>query len=141
MKKKRINKKDEDLQRFGIIRVSCAADASHLKELLCLLRDKRTTYANRRHVVRALGRIGGAEAKEAILSVLTSGSGLILGDAAEAAGKLSIRDALPTLHGLTEHRLDWVRQKSAWAIGRMESNKRKLSPSALRRFRSLRQRG
>jgi len=124
MKKKHINQKDEDLQRADIIAVSRRADASRLGELLHLLAAKGTSYANRRHIVRALGRIGGDKAEQAILDALTRGSGLVLGDAAEAAGRLSIRAALPLLRQLTIHREDWVRQKSSWAIRRMTVRKR-----------------
>jgi HEAT repeat protein len=112
---KHLHKGDETRRRWKIIDVSRTGDASSLPELLGRLRSNET-YANRRHIVRALGNIGGPQAEAKLLELLSSERGLILGDIVQALGKLGCRRALPTLKGLRDHDAEWVRQNVSFAI-------------------------
>ncbi|MGE5549850.1 MAG: hypothetical protein ACM3ZC_04865 [Bacteroidota bacterium] len=54
---KHLHKGDETLRRGKIIGASRAGDAGKLPQLLASL-DGDETYENKRHIVRALGKIG-----------------------------------------------------------------------------------
>jgi HEAT repeat protein len=58
--------------------------------------------------------------KPSCLELLTTESGLILGDLANALGRLRLRAALPALKELKDHPLEWVRQNVAFAERRLE---------------------
>jgi hypothetical protein len=105
---------DEDQRRFAIIEASRTADRSALPRLLELL--DADSYANRRHVVRALGRIGGAAVEARLLHMLEVEEGLILGDVAQSLGRLACAAAVEPLRRLGPHELEWVRQNVRWAL-------------------------
>ena len=109
---------DEDARRVAIIEASRTADASQLPHLLRLL--ERDTYANRRHIVRALGRIGGDEVVRRLLALLEAEEGLMLGDVARALGGLRVAAAAPRLRQLVGYPLAWVRDSARWALVRIE---------------------
>ncbi len=67
----------------------------------------------------ALGNIGGQQAEAALLEQLASERGLILGDLAQALGKLRSRLAVSTLKSLRDHELEWVRQNARFALRRL----------------------
>jgi HEAT repeat protein len=89
-----------------------------LSQLLARL-DSDETYDNKRHIVRALGNIGGPRAKAKLLDLLCSQRGLILGDIAHALGILRSRGALPRLKTLRDHELEWVRQNVCFALNQL----------------------
>jgi HEAT repeat protein len=107
----------EEQRRWAIIDASLAADPASVPALLSLLR--RDTYANRRHIARALGNIGGPDAESALLELLRSEEGLLLGDAARALGRLGVTSATDRLRELLDHELDWVRSGAREALGRL----------------------
>jgi HEAT repeat protein len=109
-----LNSIDEDLRRFAIMEASRTKDASCLPRLLALL--EADTYPNRRHIVRALGNIGGEANERRLLELLKIEDGLILGDIANALGKVGSRAALPQLRELEAHPTEWVTQNARAAI-------------------------
>lgn len=111
---------DEDMRRFAIMKISRTADASRLPELLRLL--ETDTYDNCRHIARALGHIGGAEAERRLLDLLSSEEGLILGDTARALGALRIASARARLEVLLKHPIPWVKDSARWALKQIEDN-------------------
>jgi HEAT repeat protein len=115
---KRLHKGDETRRRWKIIDASRAGDSSLLPQLLARL-DGDETSDNKRHIVRALGNIGGSHAERKLLALLGTERGLILGDIAHALGQIGSRRALPLLKSLCDHKLEWVRQNANFAIRRM----------------------
>jgi HEAT repeat protein len=120
--KKRLHKGDESIRAGKIMSASRAGDASMLPQLLARL-DSNELYENKRHIVRALGNIGGSKAEAKLLELLQSQRGLMLGDIAEALGKLRSRRAVPRLRSLCDHKLEWVRHSANRAVTRIEANK------------------
>ena len=74
---------------------------------------------NKRHIVRALGNIGDQSVGRHLLQLLDYEHGLILGDIAEALGKLQSIASKEQLQGLAEHHLPWVVQKARWALKKL----------------------
>jgi len=115
---KQLHKGDESRRRWKIIDASWAADASLLGQLLARL-DGKESYENKRHIVRALGNIGGPQAEDKLIGLLVSQRGLILGEVAQALGELGSRRALPALKGLGDHESKWIRQNVEFALRRL----------------------
>ena len=115
-----LRKGDETRRRWRIIDASRAGDASMLPQLLARL-DGDESQDNKRHIVRALGNIGGARAEDKLIGMLETQRGLILGDVAHALGKLRSRRAVPLLDGLRDHESEWVRQNVAFALRRIKA--------------------
>ena len=109
-----LSSEDEDERRFAIMDASQRSDAAALPKLLGLLQTD--TYSNRRHIVRALGHIGGIEAEKTLLRLLPNESGLILGDLARAIGERKLTAARDELQALLDHKLEWVRSNAQWAL-------------------------
>lgn len=118
---KHLHKGDETRRRWKIIDASRSGDASVLPQLLARLGGNET-YENKRHIVRALGNIGGRCAEARLLESLGSEQGLILGDIAQALGRLRSRRAAVLLRGLSDHESEWVRQNAAFALRRLASD-------------------
>jgi HEAT repeat protein len=117
----------EDERRFAIMEASRTGDGSKLPRLLILLQTD--TYSNRRHVARAIGRIGGGKAQGTLLELLDQTDGLILGDIARSLGQLKVIAALPRLQSLQNHELDWVRDSARWACQEMQRTTEPEGPS------------
>jgi HEAT repeat protein len=115
---KRLHKGDESRRRWKIIDASRAGDASLLPQLLARL-DGNESYDNKRHIVRALGNIGGPRAEEKLIALVGTQRGLILGDIAHALGQIGSRQALPALKNLCNHELEWVRQNASFAVRKL----------------------
>jgi HEAT repeat protein len=115
---KHLHKGDEKARRMKIIDASRNGDAALLPQLLSRL-DAAETYDNKRHIVRALGNIGGPRAEQRLLELLRTHPGLILGDVAQALGKLGSRQAVPALKSLRDHEIEWVRQNANAALRRL----------------------
>src|SRR5260370_35818452 len=111
---------DEDVRRLAILESSRGADARQLPRLLRLL--ERDTYANRRHIARALGSIGGDEAIRRLLGLLEAEEELMLGDVGRALGGLGVAAAVPRLRQLGGPPLPWVRESVRWALDRIEGS-------------------
>ena len=92
---------NEEQRRWAIIDASSRADASALPTLLSVLADE--TEANRRHIARALGNIGGETCEARLLAMLETEAGIILGDVARSLGQLKSEAALERLRGLLKH--------------------------------------
>jgi len=118
---KHLHKGDESQRRWKIIDASRSGDVGLLPQLLARLSGGET-YENRRHIVRALGNIGGPQAEAKLVELLTSERGPLLGEVAQAVGKLRLRQAIPTLKLLSVHESEWVRQNAAFALGRLASD-------------------
>jgi HEAT repeat protein len=98
-----------------IIAVARARDARYVPQLLARLSTE--TYANQRHIVRALAQIGDAvAATPALRAHLSSSSGLILGDLAAALAELGDKESLPELERLLQHDTEWVRTQAQRAV-------------------------
>ena len=113
---KHLHKGDEAHHRWKIIDDSRAADASLLPQLLARLDGDAD---NKRHIVRALGNIGGPQVEEKLVGLLGSRQGLILGDVAQALGKLGSRRSVLALKGFSDHESAWVRQNVNFALRRI----------------------
>jgi HEAT repeat protein len=118
---KRLHKGDESHRRWKIIEASRSADVGVLPQLLARL-SSAETYQNRRHIVRALSNIGGPQAEAKLLELLASERGPLLGEVAQAIGKLRLRQAIPALKLLSAHESEWVRQNVAFALGRLAAD-------------------
>ena len=118
---KHLHKGDETRRRWKIIDASRSGDASLLPQLLARI-DGGETYGNRRHIVRALGNIGGPRAEAKLLELLGTERGLILGDVARALGEIGCRRAAPPLKTLRDHESEWVRQNVAFALRRLSDH-------------------
>jgi HEAT repeat protein len=123
---KRLHKGNEERRCWNIIDVFRSRDARYVPQLLALLRG-RETYDNKRHIIRALGNIGDTRAERALLSLLDTSRGLMLGDVVHSLGQLRSQAALGRIAALREHDLRWVRQNANWALAGM-SGRRKHSP-------------
>jgi len=111
---------DEDLRRWAVIDISKSRNPVYVPELLRRFSIEPSEHV-RRHIVRALGNIRSSAAVPMLLDILTNGSGLIIGDAAEALGRLrepAARDALARLVGSKQ---DWVRNKATWALRQLDT--------------------
>ena len=100
---KHLHEGDETL-RWKTIDASRSADASLLPQLLARL-DGDETYESRRHIVRALGNIGGPRAEAKLLELLDSEPGLIIGDITRALGEIGCRRAAPPLEDFARPRI------------------------------------
>jgi HEAT repeat protein len=119
---KHLQKGDEAHRRWKIIDASRSADASLLPQLLAPL-DGDESYDNKRHIVRALGNIGSPQVEEKLVGLLGSQQGLILGDVAQALGKLRARRSGPALEGVSDHESEWVRQNVNFALRRIANRR------------------
>ena len=117
---KELHEGGETRRRWRIIDASRAGDASLLPQLLAQL-DGDESPDNKRYIVRALVNIGGARAEDKLIELLETQRGLILGDVAQALGKLGSRRAVPLLKNLRDHESEWVRQNVAFALGRIKA--------------------
>lgn len=115
---KHLHKGDDDRRRWKIIDASRAGDSSLLPQLLARLNSDESDE-NKRHIVRALGNIGGPKAEARLIELLAARRGLILGEIAHALGKLGSRPAVPTLRALADHESEWVRQNVRHALRRI----------------------
>jgi HEAT repeat protein len=115
---KHLHKGDEAHRRWKIIDASRAADASLLPQLLARL-DGDESYDNKRHIVCALGNIGGPQVEEKLVGLLGSQRGLILGEVAQALGNLGSRRSVAALKLLSDHESEWVRQNVNFALRRI----------------------
>jgi HEAT repeat protein len=118
---KHLHKGDETLRRLKIIDASRAGEPSLLPQLLARF-DSDETLENKRHITRALGKIGGPSAEAKLLELLGTQQGLILGDIAQALGKLESRQAAPLLKGLCNHESEWVRQNASFALRKLRED-------------------
>jgi HEAT repeat protein len=119
---KQLRKGDETRRRFNIMKASRSRDASLLPQLLARLAGDES-YENKRHIVRALGHIGGAKVEGTLLRMLENERGLILGEIAHALGRLGTRKAVPALRSLIDHESEWVRQNVSFALQRLSTVK------------------
>ena len=119
---KNLRKGNETARRLKLIDASRSRSAALLPQLLSRL-DSDETVENKRHVVRALGKIGGPKAEAKLLQLLESERGLILGDVAHALGLLRVKRAAPALERLLQHRTEWVRQNAEFALLRLSVRK------------------
>ena len=126
--KKRIDRRSEDLQRWDIITVSLGQDVSHIDDMIRLLREPRTTYENARHIVRALGKMPESRCEDVLKQMAVTAEGVILGDVAEAFGRLGLQGTREILGRWLAHEVTWVREKASWAIRQLDG-KRPIKPS------------
>ncbi len=119
---KHLHKGDEAHRRSKIIDASRSGDASLLPQLLARL-DGSETVENRRHVVWALGNVGGPRAEEKLMELLGAERGPILGEIAQALGKIGSRRATPMLERLCDHESEWIRQNARFALRRLAAHR------------------
>jgi len=112
---KQLHKGTEDQRRLKIIQVSKSRDSRYLPQLLSRL-ESDETYANKRHIVRALGNIGGSKAEQALLELLRKEKGLILGDICGALASIGSKRLIPEIKMLRKHENAWVRGQAAQAL-------------------------
>ncbi|MBP7747485.1 MAG: HEAT repeat domain-containing protein [Phycisphaerae bacterium] len=114
-----LDSEDEALRRWAAIDISKSRDATYEQELLRRF-SIDPSEGVRRHIVRALGNIRSSAAVPLLLDILTNGSGLIVGDAAEALGCLREPLAREPLERLRASEIDWVRNKATWALKQLD---------------------
>ena len=112
---KQLHKGTEDKRRLKIIQVSKSRDSRYLPQLLSRLKSDETC-ANRRHIVRALGNIGGGEAEQALLKLLGREKGLILGDICAALAGIGSKRSIPDIKKLRKHEDSRVREQAEQAL-------------------------
>lgn len=118
---KQLHKGDETHRRWKIIESSRVGDPARLPQLLARL-DSDESYDNKRHIVRALGNLGGSQAEARLVRLLASEQGIILGDIAQSLGKLGSRRSVPALKSLCDHESEWVRQNVSFALRKLTSH-------------------
>ena len=118
---KHLHKGDETRRRWKIIDASRSGDASLLPQLRARL-DGSETYENRRHIVRALGNIGGPRSEAKLIELLGRERGLILGDVARSLGEIGCHRAANPLESLRTHESEWVRQNVTFALRRLSEH-------------------
>ena len=111
---------NEDVRRLEIIDASKDADPNSIETLLEIF-DTETT-ANKRHIVRALGNIGGEKAEDKLLDLIETESGEILGDVCKSLGQLKSVRAKSILLKLLESEMQWVSQNARWALKQYEND-------------------
>jgi len=116
---KQLHKGDETHRRWKIIDASRTLDVTLLPQLLARL-ESNESCENKRHIVRALGKIGGAKVETKLLDLLGSERGLILGDVAHALGQVGAHLAIPTLMTMRDHESEWVRQNVIFALRKLK---------------------
>ena len=119
---KLLHKGDESQRGWKIIEVSRARDAAYLPQLLARL-DSDETHHNKRHIVRALGNIGGDRAEARLLELLQTSTGLMLSDVIRSLGRLRSRKAAARIRSLLNHEMERVRQDATWAMRRITGEK------------------
>jgi len=107
---------DEGSRSAAIMWTSRRVVRPRVPRLLELL--ETDTYANRRHIVRALGKIGGADAEVSLVRLLNTENGLILGDLVQALTEMGTVLPVELLKRLESHELEWVRQNARVALKR-----------------------
>jgi len=110
----KLKDKNEDVRRLEIITVSKEADANSVSTLLDIFHSE--TIANKRHIVRAFGNIGGSRVESKLLQLANSESGEILGDICRSLGQLKSEQAIPLMKKHRESDIDWVSQNATWAL-------------------------
>jgi len=121
-----IKSADPEQRGWAIMDISRRADKSALPVLLSIIEGE--TESNKRHVVRALGNIGGEQSINCLLSLLSSEQGLILGEIARALGKLNCIAALDRLEGLRNCETQWISECCKWAIDRIKTEAQQSAP-------------
>lgn len=106
---------DEDERRFIILDAIWDKDARYVPQFLARLSQDETPD-NRRHIVRALGRLGGPAVADALLDLAESEDGLILADIAQAFGWLRCQRAKAVLEQWTESPIHAVREKARFGL-------------------------
>jgi HEAT repeat protein len=106
---------EEDVRRWAIIHISRNKLRQYEDKLINLLAAE-SGINNRRHLVRALGKIGSQRALSRIIEIIKDEEGLIVGDAAEALGRLRAAEAKTILEGLAASPIPWIANKSRWAL-------------------------
>ncbi len=115
---KKLHTGDRNQRRWKLIGASRSGDRALLPQLLG--RFDRETPDNQRHIVRALGKVGGPAAEARLLELLGSRRGLILGDVAHALGELRSRRAVALLKALRGDECEWVRQNVRFALEQID---------------------
>lgn len=106
---------DANVRRLAIMTIS-KEKKNRFEDVLLNLLGKEVDIANRRHIVRALGNMGTVTSASVLLHILANESGLILGEAAEALGKLGVKEAIPKLNDLRQCGSGFVENKVEWAL-------------------------
>ena len=112
---KQLHKGNEDERRIKIIEVARRRDARYLPQLLARL-DGDESLSNKRHIVRALGKIADARAERVLIRLLDTESGLMLGDFLRSLGELKSATSVPRARLLLNHESEWVRQNARWLL-------------------------
>jgi hypothetical protein len=113
-----ITSPDETFRRWAVIDISKHKMRDY-EDVLLQRYCSEESYDLKRHIVRALGNIGGEKTCTLLVAAVRTEQGLILGEIAEAIGKLRIRDAIPDLLQLEKSPVSWVSQKARWALRRV----------------------
>ncbi len=116
----KLRDQNENVRRWEIIAVSKEADANSIDVLIEAIDAE--TPANIRHIVRALGNIGGVKAERKLLALASTESGEALGDIFKALGQLKSKQAIPVLKEHHGSNIQWVSQNVRWALKQIEKD-------------------
>ncbi len=116
----KLKDEDEDIRRWEIIDASKEADVSSIDALLDIVDSE--TIANKRHIVRALGNIGGDKAERKLHLLASSESGEVLGDICKSLGQLKSEQAIPILQKHRGSDIQWVSQNASWALKQIKND-------------------
>ena len=117
---KLLHKGSEDERRWKIIEASKNADDNYLPQLHArLLSDE--CLENKRHIIRALGKIRSSSSIPYLLEMLTQSKGLILGDLCQTLSKLEAKEATEQIEKLLDHKESWVQQEAKSAFKKLST--------------------
>jgi HEAT repeat protein len=119
-----LDSSNAEIRRAAIIFISKQRLQQFENALLKMLATE-PTYSNRRHIVRALGNLGSQKSVPTLLSCLDARQDLVVGDAAEALGKLKVTEAISRLQCLSDSPVEWIANKSRWALREIQSHTQK----------------
>ena len=101
-----------------IIKISRAQDKSALPKLLKQL-SVETSTQNKRHIVRALGKLKDKSVVPLLEKMLQSDTGEILGDISRALADIGSTASTDKISVLGNHELVWVKESVTYALRKL----------------------
>lgn len=114
-----LDSEDEDYRRWAVIAISRCKIGGYDDKLLAML-TREPEQDLRRHIVRALGNLQSAGCVSVLLGMLDTEKGFILGEIAQALGKIGVQEARPKLEQLTQSRVEWAANQARFALKLLE---------------------
>ena len=113
---------DADRRRCAIIAVSKLRLLDYEDRLISMV-ETELNNDNKRHLVRALGHIGGTKSISFLSSLMGRSSGLILGDLATALSDLAAPNIRELVEPLTFSEIPFITERSRCALRKLLRSK------------------